>query len=149
MIPETDAARLHRQLRREEPELAPDLAAKAGIATGDYILKHRIPPLAQAILRALPSSLSARMLSRAIARHAWTFVGSGALHVVSPWVYEIKNNPLISGESSVQCLCAWHEGVFSRLYQSLVTASAQCTETCCGAQGKGKRCRFELVRGQV
>ncbi len=149
MIPETEAARLHKQLRREEPDRASYLSAQAGAGTGDYILRHRIPQLAQTVLRFLPPSLSARLLSRAIAQHAWTFVGSGALRVVTPWIFEIEGNPLIKGESCEGCLCSWHEGVFSRLYQSLVALDAHCIETHCGAQIHSNCCRFELVRGQT
>jgi len=144
MIPETDAARLHHQLRLEEPRIAAALTAQAGRATADYILRHRIPKPVQWVLRSLPTPAAARLLSRAIARHAWTFVGSGRLHVASPWIYEIEGNPLIEGEISETCLCSWHSAVFSRLYQALVTGQIECTETCCGAQRGGNRCRFEL-----
>lgn len=148
MIPETQAARLHRQLRLEEPDRAPALARQAGMATGDYILRHRIPRLAQTTLRALPSGLAARLLSRAISQHAWTFVGSGELKVAGSWHYQIVNNPLIKGEASVACLCSWHEGVFARLYRSLVASDVRCAEVQCGAQGDGRSCCFELMRGR-
>ncbi len=146
MIPETDAARLHRQLRREEPDMAPALSHEAGIGTANYILRHRIPRPAQWLLRALPPAPAARLLSRAIAQHAWTFVGSGRLVVADAWSFEIEANPLIAGETSDACLCHWHAGVFARLYQVLVAQGTSCTETCCGAQHPGNRCRFELRR---
>ncbi|PUB17412.1 divinyl protochlorophyllide a 8-vinyl-reductase [Yoonia sediminilitoris] len=144
MIPEADAARLHRQLRHEEPEMAPVLAAYAGFETANYILAHRIPKPAQWVLKALPKAAAASLLSQAIARHAWTFVGSGRLHVTDPWTFEIEDNPLIRGETSSQCLCDWHVGVFRQLYQTLVSSDCICAETRCGAQEKGNRCRFEL-----
>lgn len=144
MIPEGDAARLHHQLRRAEPEIAPVLAAHAGLETANYILKHRIPTPAQWVLKTLPRAPAARLLSRAIAQHAWTFVGSGRLDVIDPWTFEIRNNPLIRGEHSDHCLCDWHTGVFRQLYQTLVTQRCGCVETCCGAQGAGTPCRFEI-----
>ncbi len=144
MIPEADAARLHRQLRWNEPDLAPLLAAEAGVGTANYILAHRIPTAAQWLLKALPKEPAARLLSRAIARHAWTFVGSGRLDVVDPWTYAIWDNPLIKGEQSNTCLCDWHAGVFARLYQELVSARCLCTETSCGAQDAKTPCRFEI-----
>lgn len=144
MIPETDAAQLHQQLRREEPTLAPTLATRAGIGTADYILANRIPKQAQWVLKAMPKGASARMLSRAIAQHAWTFVGSGQLTVADPWTFEIAGNPLIKGETSERCLCDWHVGVFAQLYQTLVSRHAVCVETCCGAQKGADRCRFEV-----
>lgn len=146
MIPEREAARLHRHLRRVAPEAAPRLAHEAGVETAHYILAHRIPPLAQRLLRALPPWAAARLLSRAIERHAWTFVGSGAFRVVSPWAFEITDNPLIAGEESEVCLCHWHAGVFTRLYQTLVAGDCICTETKCGAQRENGCCRFELRR---
>lgn len=144
MIPETDAARLHHQLRLAEPDIAPALAAHAGLQTANYILRHRIPAPAQWVLKTLPRGPAAHLLSRAIARHAWTFVGSGRLEVIDPWTFEIHANPLIRGEVSDHCLCDWHAGVFRRLYQSLVTPSCGCVETCCGAQGTDLPCRFEV-----
>lgn len=144
MIPEADAARLHRQLRLEEPERAPRIAAAAGRETANYILANRIPRPAQWVLKLLPRGPAARVLSRAIARHAWTFVGSGRFHVLDPWTFEIVENPLIRGESSSVCLCHWHAAVFERLYQSLVAPSCRCHETSCGAQGNHSRCRFRL-----
>lgn len=144
MIPEADAARLHRQLRLEEPDLAPRLAARAGRETANYILAHRIPRPVQWMLKALPKGPSARLLSRAIAQHAWTFVGSGRFYVRDPWCFEIEDNPLIRGETSTDCLCHWHVAVFERLYQSLVAPSCQCLETHCAAQGPDNICRFQL-----
>lgn len=144
MIPKAQAARLHHCLRHAEPEGARALAARAGIATADYILRHRIPATAQWLLRALPAGPAARFLSRAIARHAWTFVGSGQFKVVAPWTFEIRGNPLIRGDQSEHCICTWHAGVFTRLYQVLVTPDCCCLETSCGAQAPKDPCRFEV-----
>lgn len=147
MIPEADAARLHRRLRLEFTARAPDLARDAGFATGDYILAHRIPRAAQAVLKLLPPPLAARALSMAIARHAWTFAGTGTFRVVDPWTFEIDHNPLIRGERGPAPRCHWHAAVFERLYATLVHRDARCIETRCGAQPGPDTCRFELVRG--
>lgn len=144
MIPEGDAARLHRQLREEEPELAPALSAKAGVETANYILAHRIPTLAQWVLKALPKRPAAVLLSKAIGQHAWTFVGSGQVQMPDAWTYEIEDNPLIRGEHSDACLCVWHAAVFEKLYQVLVSPRCTCREVTCGAQGGGAPCRFEV-----
>jgi len=146
MIAEGDAARVHRQLRIEEPELAPLLARHAGMATAEYIIEHRIPPVVQALLKALPAKLAAPLLAQAIRRHAWTFAGSGAFRVLSATAFEIENNPLVAGERSDTCLCHWHTAVFERLYQVLVAPDFTCRETTCCAQGAGKACHFELSR---
>lgn len=144
MIPETDAARLHQLLRQEEPDLAPTLQAEAGRRTADYILANRIPRPVQAALRLLPPRPAARLLSQAIARHAWTFAGSGQFHALDPWTFEIAHNPLIRGEVSTTCLCHWHVAVFARLYGVLVSPRCRCEETCCAAQPGVDRCRFVI-----
>jgi len=146
MIPEADAARVHKVLREVDPEHAPEIARAAGIKTGDYILAHRIPPKAQWFLQVLPKRMAARVLSQAIAKHAWTFVGSGQFRVVDPWTFEITHNPLIRGEHSDDRLCFWHAAVFERLYQELVAPGCSCEEVECGAQTGEGVCRF-WVRG--
>lgn len=145
MIPEQDAARLHRQLRLEEPELAPCLATEAGRLTADYILANRIPKPAQALLRILPARPSAKLLSTAIARHAWTFAGSGSFKVRTPWSFEITNNPIVRNEHAAQCLCHWHAAVFAQLYRVLVHPNCTCNEVDCLAMGAGHSCSFELM----
>ncbi|MCU0802464.1 MAG: hypothetical protein MUD11_11940 [Rhodobacteraceae bacterium] len=111
------------------PARADALLAAAGLAVGDYILAHRIPPLAQRVLRLLPAALSARLLARAIARHAWTFAGS-----------------LLPGACDHPA-CHWHAAVFARLYQRLVWPDAAVTETHCAARGDAT-CRFVIVPGR-
>lgn len=120
MIPEEDAARLHQAVRQLEPQRAEILLREAGERTADYILAHRIPRFAQSILKILPAPFAARLLARAIAQHAWTFVGSGTFRVISPWCFEIENNPLNSGEKESPCSAIWNAAVFERLYKVLV-----------------------------
>lgn len=143
MIPEADAARLHQAVRRMEPHLAGSLLSEAGERTATYILAHRIPSIAKFIIKVLPHSLSARLLSRAIAQHAWTFVGSGQFRAVSPSHFEIARNPLIVHERAAGCLCGWHTAVFTRLYRELVRPDATCAEISCGAQGDAN-CHFQM-----
>lgn len=145
MIPEAPVARLHQGLRRDRPDIAAGLGWQAGVATGDYILAHRIPRAVQPVLRALPWRISARVLSRAIARNAWTFAGSGRFEVITPLIFALRANPLVRGEVADHPVCDWHRGVFTRLYQSLVHPSLTCIETRCGAMGHAS-CRFELRR---
>ncbi len=148
LMEEAPAARLHQALRAEMPDAAPCLARAAGLATGDYILAHRIPGKAQALLRLMPARLSAPILARAVAKHAWTFCGSGEFRLVSAWppVFEIADNPVVRGERSETPLCHWHAAVFERLFTTLCGAVWRCRETRCCAQGQ-PACRFELRRG--
>lgn len=146
MIPEGEAIRLQQELRLHAPLLAPHLARQAGIATADYILAHRIPKLAQSVLKLLPRHIAARVLSRSIAAHAWTFVGSGQFVVRSPWVFEILHNPMVEGEHSRDPLCHWQAAVFERLYQVLIDPRIICEEVACCAQEGADRCVFEFLR---
>lgn len=145
MIDERPVARVHQELRRLAPDRAADLAYEAGVGTGRYILAHRIPLMAQSLLVALPWRVSARLLSRAIAANAWTFAGSGDFRVVSPVVFELRDNPIVRGERADHPLCDWHCGVFTTLYAALVYPRMHCTETACCATG-APACRFELSR---
>ncbi|MDP5349608.1 MAG: bacteriochlorophyll 4-vinyl reductase [Paracoccaceae bacterium] len=145
MIPEAPVARLHQAMRRDRPDLAAGLGWRAGLATGDYILANRIPRAAQGLLKALPWKLSARLLSQAIARNAWTFAGSGQFLVITPQVFELRANPLVRGEVADHPICDWHRGVFTRLFQALVHPSLTCHEARCCAMGHSA-CRFEMHR---
>jgi divinyl protochlorophyllide a 8-vinyl-reductase len=144
MWPEAEAAALHAAVRRLCPDAAVLLAA-AGTATADYILAHRIPPPLQAGLRLLPGALAGRLLARAIARHAWTFAGSGRFRIaaVRPLTFELAGNPLVAGETAPAPLCHWHRAVFARLFGALVWPRAAVEETACAAAGGGT-CRFVL-----
>lgn len=147
LMAEGPAGAMHNALRAALPEKAPALLRRAGAGTGDYILAHRIPPLAQRLLRALPGVLAGPILARAIAKHAWTFAGSGAFRVVStrPLVFEITANPLIRHAQADQPICGWHEAVFDRLFQTLVDPRLRTREMCCAATG-APCCRFEIIR---
>lgn len=141
MVEERDAAALHEALHRLAPRYeARAYAVEAGRRTGDYILANRIPRIACALLRALPAPLSARLLTRAIARHAWTFAGSGRFSCVAgnPILLSIADNPLAQAGG-----CVWHEAVFTRLFQALVHKNARAREIACCASGD-HACRFEV-----
>jgi divinyl protochlorophyllide a 8-vinyl-reductase len=144
LMDEAPAARLHHVVRTQLGPAAPWVLAEAGRATGDYILAHRIPRAAQALLRTLPSALSAPLLKAAITKHAWTFAGSGTFSTAPGLVFRIAHNPLITGESAATPLCHWHAAVFERLYRCLVDDRLRARETGCCACGD-HACRFELV----
>ncbi len=147
MISEAPAARVHQALRAQVPDLAAALAWEAGKRTADYILANRIPKFAQTVLKGLPWRASAPLLARAIAKNAWTFAGSGTFRVITPYHFELAENPIVAGEHSDTPLCHWHAAVFERLYQVLVHPHMICRETQCMAQG-ADACRFELAHRQ-
>lgn len=144
MLPEDQVARLHNAVRLYLPDRAARIQRAAGLATGEYILAHRIPALAQRLIRALPAPLGARLLAAAIAKHAWTFAGSGKFRVVShaPLVFEIAQNPLAAMGAKAP-ICHWHAAVFERLFSELVWPSTCVHETSCSATG-APACRFMI-----
>lgn len=146
LIDEAPVARLHQEMRRQVPDLAPVIAWEAGTRTGDYILAHRIPALAQRVLKVLPPGLARPVLVTAIEQHAWTFAGSGRFEVVSrrPLVFAIHDNPVVRGERSDHPLCHWHAAVFERLFRVLVHPGTVVRETACAATG-APCCRFEVA----
>ena len=145
MMPEGPAARMHQALRTLEPEMAPSLAWEAGVRTAHYIMAHRIPQPAQKVLKALPPLLAAPILSKAIAKHAWTFAGSGRFMREGTLVFAIADNPIVRGEVSEVPLCHWHRAVFETLFRTLVDEGLRCRETGCCAMGQDV-CRFVLAR---
>lgn len=150
MLPQQDCAAVHRALRDVSPGDGPALLRAAGLATGDYILAHRIPALAQRVLRVSPPRLSVRMLSAAIARHAWTFAGTGQFSVAghAPLTFMLQDNPLVAGLRADVPQCIWHASVFERLFARLVCARVKVRETACCACGD-VACRFEVTFPRV
>lgn len=137
------AGRLHQAVRALlPPDQATTVMTDAGRRTADYLLAHRIPSAAQYVLRALPPWLSARLLTAAIRKHAWTFAGPGRF-TARGYVFTLTGNPLCFGEKAPGPVCAWHAAVFERLFQALVHPSALVTETDCEASG-AIACRFVI-----
>lgn len=145
MLPEDDVARLHHAVRLFLPDRAAEIQRAAGLATGEYILANRIPRAAQLLIRALPAWAGARVLTAAIAKHAWTFAGSGAFSVTSrnPLVFRIGQNPLAIGPATGP-ICDWHTAVFERLFRALVWPQAVVTELECSATG-ADGCLFQIA----
>lgn len=140
MVPQAHAVALHRALYHALPRgEAEALAFEAGVRTADYLLAHRIPKPAQALMRVLPTRLAAGMLLRLMAAHAWTFAGSGEVRVHGGRVcrIEIRANPLATAP------CEWHRGVFQRLFSELVRAPSTVRETACTGTGT-PACVFEV-----
>ena len=146
MVDEAQVTRLHAELRHTlGVDAAREIARDAGRRTGDYLLAHRIPRVAQALLRRLPAPLAARALLAAIRGHAWTFAGSGAFsaHAGHPVVLRLRNNPLCRGAVLAHPACDYYAATFERLFRELVHPQTWAVETHCEACGD-KQCRFEL-----
>lgn len=145
MMPEAPAARMHQALRTLEPEMAPSLAWEAGVRTAHYVMENRIPSLARRVLKLLPAFLAAPLLTKAIAKNAWTFAGSGRFAVEGPMRFAIYDNPIVRGEVSEVPLCHWHRAVFETLFRTLVDPALRCEEVSCCAMGH-EACVFVLRR---
>lgn len=117
----------------------------AGRRTGDYLLANRIPAPLQHVLRRLPAALSARILSVAIARHAWTFAGAGRMATSrgTPLRIVMEGCPLCGDATAAEPRCALYAATFERLFGALVHAETRVRETECRAMGAA-HCTFEL-----
>jgi divinyl protochlorophyllide a 8-vinyl-reductase len=127
MIDEREAADLFTAVYKLLPRQQADAVARdAGTRTGDYILANRIPKAAQTILRLLPRAIAGRLLLAAIARHAWTFAGSGTATRPNPMTLAIADNPIAMPD------CIWHKAVFTRLFARIVDPRAEVNHgSCC------------------
>jgi divinyl protochlorophyllide a 8-vinyl-reductase len=145
MVDEREVTQLYRVLRAElGASPAREISLAAGARTGDYLLAHRIPPLAQRLLRVLPPALASRALLAAIARNAWTFAGSGAFEfrAGNPSRMSLTGCPLCRGANAVAPLCDYYAATFERLFRKLVSSRATVREAECQAAGAGA-CVFE------
>lgn len=149
MVPQADVAALQRHLREYlGSSTARDVAIEAGQRTAVYLLAHRIPAMVQLVLRHLPRGLSCRILAAAIARHAWTFAGSGRFHVArgSPLRFTITGNPLCSAIRADQPACDYFVATFEGLFRSVVDPKIRVVERCCEACGD-EACVFDICWG--
>lgn len=131
MVDERDVVALHQAVRSCLPEqVATAVLQQAGEQTAQYILAHRIPKLAQWMLRALPPKPASAMLLKAIAKHAWTFTGSGA------FTYQLGHPALIALSSCPACEqvygadepCTYYIATLQGLFQALVHRGAILTQ---------------------
>ena len=116
------------------------VASYAGWRTADYVIAHRIPRVAKALLRRLPRRFAARLLLRAIERNAWTFAGSGVCRTAHRpgLTIAIERNPLTTPG------CAWHRGVFERMFGRLIADVAVASREDRGASG-APTSRFDIT----
>jgi len=147
MIDEHEVADLHRELHKVFGDArARSIGGAAGRKTAEYLLDHRIPRVAQFFMRHLASRRSsARMLTAAIAKHAWTFAGSGKFTVSGTrrLVFSISGCPLCRSVASTLPYCNFYACTFEVLFQTLVDPNAQVDEIDCQATGSSA-CRFSI-----
>jgi divinyl protochlorophyllide a 8-vinyl-reductase len=124
---------------------AREVAWAAGVATGDYLLAHRIPGFAQRLLRVMPAPIASRVLLKAITQHAWTFAGSGHFHAQHgrPVIVTIGDCAICRGARAAEPCCDYYSAAFMRLFSVLVHPRATAREVACIATG-APACRFEI-----
>lgn len=118
----------------------------AGRRTADYLLAHRIPRPAQWVMRFLPRRQGRQLLLATMARHAWTFAGSGrfTVHEGASPVLEIAGCPMCRGFHDAPApMCDYYAATFERLLQVIVDPRTRVTEVACEAHGDAA-CRFTL-----
>ncbi len=151
MVDERHIIMLHRHCRRVLGAATFSGTARlAGSLTGDYLLANRIPRLARALLPRLPHRLASRFLLDAMAKHAWTFAGSGGFS--HGWgadglCLRIENSPLARRETSAGPVCDYYTATFERLFRALTGPDIEVREVSCIAAGDAD-CRFEVLRRQ-
>ena len=147
MIDEVEVARLHQTVHGAlDSATARVISRDAGFRTASYLLRNRIPGLAQHFLRNMPPFLASRALTTAIARNDWTFCGSGEFAVTpgNPTWLTISNCAVCRGISARAPVCDYYAACFERLFRALVSPLASVRETDCQACG-ADACRF-MVR---
>jgi len=118
---------------------------EAGQRTAEYLLANRIPRPAQWLLRVLPASIGMRLLSRAMAQHAWTFAGSGHFRVRfgRPPEFTIDDCPLCRGLALEAPVCDFYAGTFEVLLSRLVRRDTCVAQVESAASG-GRACRYAV-----
>jgi divinyl protochlorophyllide a 8-vinyl-reductase len=148
MVPQAQVAALHQCLfGMVEPQDFKTIAQDAGRRTGDYLLANRIPAAVQWVLKRLPDKLAARLLCQAIAKHAWTFAGSGVFsYAWSPGlVFSIQGNPICGGIQSAVPVCDYYAATFERIFRVIVNDDWRVVEQSCQSTG-APACVFVFQR---
>lgn len=146
MVDEAEVNALVRALRADlDPALFEAVLRDAGARTAEYLLAHRIPRAAQAVMRVVPAGLALRLLLNGIMRHTWTFAGTAAVRVVRhrDVTLEMHRCPMCRGMAASAPVCHFYAGTLERLLRRLVSAQAVVEEVSCEAAG-AERCAFAL-----
>jgi divinyl protochlorophyllide a 8-vinyl-reductase len=147
MVDEREAIAIVHRVRQLLDEAAAGAVLRdAGARTAQYLLGHRIPRPAQAIMRWSPAGLAFRFLATAMARHAWTFAGSGRFE----WATEprtllrIHDSPMCRDVRTSRPICDFYAGTFDTLVRTLVSPRLGVREVRCGAMGDAC-CEFAVM----
>ena len=148
MVPAVDVTALHTALRAGlDRDAAEAVCQDAGVATADYLLAHRIPKPAQALLKIMPPVPAARVLIKAMGRHAWTFAGAGRFEGTAgrPTRLVIADGPIQAASPGASApVCGYYAATFEHLFRTLIARRAVVRETACQAMG-APACTFTVT----
>jgi len=147
MLPQEQVAALHSRLfQLVDLPTFKSISREAGLRTADYLLAYRIPSAVQWALKRLPDAIAARVLCRSIARHAWTFAGTGEFsYEWSPrLVFRLRGNPLCRNITSGAPVCDYYAATFERIFRTIVNDKWRVQELQCEANG-ASHCEFVFV----
>jgi divinyl protochlorophyllide a 8-vinyl-reductase len=151
MMPQEQVAALHTRLHgMVDAGSFKSITADAGRRTADYLLAHRIPRAVQWVLKRLPDAIAARVLCRAIAKHAWTFAGSGVFsYAWTPGlVFRLRGNALCQQIQADAPVCDYYAATFERIFRVIVNDNWRVVEAQCEASG-ADFCEFVFLPAAV
>lgn len=126
MVDEAEVAALFAALTAELGEAAAhSRATTAGRATAEYLLANRIPSPMRLLLPEIPSRFAATLLTHAIQRHGWTFLGSGALSVTSGRPLGIRITLADALAPVAPAVGEFYRACFEGLFRALVSPVAR------------------------
>lgn len=122
-----------------------DVLAQSGDLTAQYVATHRVPVPIRWLLPRLPVGLALRLFLPAIARHAWTFAGSGRFgYTLQPaWRLTLADSVEARGVRATEPVCAYYRAAFEGLLRRVVCDRLRVHEVACRAMG-ASRCEFAV-----
>lgn len=138
MVDEAEVIALVQEVRASLPDAEwAEVFRAAGARTAEYLLAHRIPRLAQGLMRLLPTRLALRVLLSAIARHTWTFAGSArvTIDLRLPATMTLADCPMCRGVRAEGPCCHFYVGTLAHLARRLVAPGTAVREVSCRAAG--------------
>ncbi len=147
MVAENEVVQLHKAVRQALPTTqADDVLREAGSRTALYILEHRIPKIVKSVLKRMPARIAGRALLHAIARHAWTFAGSGTFRFEGgyPARIELADCPACFQVYGPGEECVYYTATMEGLFRALAHPNA-CVLEQLRPDSDGRTRHFRLV----
>lgn len=149
MVDERDVTALMRGVAEHFSAVdAEAIMREAGVRTADYLLRVRIPRVAQRVLGLLPRQLGLRLLLSAITKHSWTFAGSAEFvvqrHRDQGTTFTLRGCPVCRGMTAASPVCHYYAATVEHLVSTIVVRQARVRELTCEAMGAAS-CRFAIT----